>query len=1000
MIIVNFKEYIETLRDLFAKRQKSEIDAYAQDILTSGQKQKKAKEKLQQEIFLITAKIKQLRQQIALTEDKAAISTQIKHLKKAKQDLIGKLKKRERTSRFSVLSAESKTALCTLTLLRKYLTKEILENEFLQMSKNAEGNIIFNRDWFERSSLFDDAVHVYDYVASYLQQNPEQVTSENYFNKLFDKESGWRGICRKADDFFEKLNKEKRKKSRAEIIAESRSDLELIKEYPAENLILVRLKTPEALDYEGSAAHNCVGGGSYDKLIGKRDSGIYSLRQIMPDGELKPVVTIEQNEGQIKQIRGVCNSFVAYDYSLPSRDAAMLLLNKNSQAGLVQDKNISESVLNVFGLFRDGKGGYLDIHNLTGTEDFELPELRITADGLKDYEWEKLKIKDVRILGKLQDSEACSYLEHLTNVQQITIDNLAVSLNLDLDKFNRLQKLNISSTDGAECCLHGQKSVLSELSLSKISLKYSENIRLKSLTCSIDKDCMLDVSDFYQLEKLTIKTQKDCVCSLTGQNKTLSCLEAEQLNLLNVAENSFPSVEILKCNSVVGEVFPLSAFPNLKKADLLSAGDKSFCLEGKHETLTELQIGGGIINNLSAPNLRKLECFLIQTQDLDISSFPKLENFFCASSQEMQLPLKGTAAKLVNLTLRKVWLKDIDTRHFPELKEVSFANTDLRRINLNLSADIQANCEDCVLNEKILHLHLSTPRRGNACNEVCGTHFDFSEYSEYLNLDGLHFHEAETMKFAPKIKTLQLDTQVPSSVKIEGLNEVENVILYLNPWNKLLMEKINPQTIKNLNFNTVPIQDSEFDISRYTNLKELSGSGFAIDEIPPSVEKLKMNNLFNAQTAKTDTWDFSCLPNLRDLNLHASASVKQIVFPQNMAKLKLGSFFWEIENLDFSHCHQLSEVKLAFIAPKIKKVSLPDCVEVLEASHGESGIGVRSDGFEKNTDLRIEIPSTAHPEIIGYLREQWGDDRISVISPQKKQIAPVLLLQNKNKRLK
>ena len=31
MIIVNFKEYIETLRDLFAQRQKSEIDAYAQD---------------------------------------------------------------------------------------------------------------------------------------------------------------------------------------------------------------------------------------------------------------------------------------------------------------------------------------------------------------------------------------------------------------------------------------------------------------------------------------------------------------------------------------------------------------------------------------------------------------------------------------------------------------------------------------------------------------------------------------------------------------------------------------------------------------------------------------------------------------------------------------------------------------------------------------------------------------------------------------------------------
>ena len=82
-MIANFKEYMQTLRDLFAKRQKSEIDAYAQDILTSGQKQKKAKEKLQREISLITAKVKQLREQIALAEDKTAISAQIKHLKKA-----------------------------------------------------------------------------------------------------------------------------------------------------------------------------------------------------------------------------------------------------------------------------------------------------------------------------------------------------------------------------------------------------------------------------------------------------------------------------------------------------------------------------------------------------------------------------------------------------------------------------------------------------------------------------------------------------------------------------------------------------------------------------------------------------------------------------------------------------------------------------------------------------------------------------------------------------
>ena len=96
--------------------------------------------------------------------------------------------------------------------------------------KDESGNLIFDSQVFENSFLYQDARHVFDYVSAYIVQNPEKVISESYFNKFFDKESGWRGIINHADRFFDAQSK--RKKTRAEIIAESKSDLEVVKEYP------------------------------------------------------------------------------------------------------------------------------------------------------------------------------------------------------------------------------------------------------------------------------------------------------------------------------------------------------------------------------------------------------------------------------------------------------------------------------------------------------------------------------------------------------------------------------------------------------------------------------------------------------------------------------------------------------------------------------------------------------------------------------------------------
>lgn len=227
MIISNFREYLDCLRNLFINDNADGVDAYWQDMRQSGKKQREHKEILQKEIAIVTAKINFLRQEMKQEADKCKISEQIKKLKENKTLLLKKMKQITQTTRFAMLSDETKASLCTLKVLRKYLTRELMENQFSGMKKDENGNLIFDIKVFEDSFLYQDARHIHDYISAYIMQNPGKVLSESYFNKFFDKESGWRGIVNHADKFFDAQNK--RKKTRAEIIAESKSDIEIVR---------------------------------------------------------------------------------------------------------------------------------------------------------------------------------------------------------------------------------------------------------------------------------------------------------------------------------------------------------------------------------------------------------------------------------------------------------------------------------------------------------------------------------------------------------------------------------------------------------------------------------------------------------------------------------------------------------------------------------------------------------------------------------------------------
>lgn len=505
MKIINYREYLSCLRKNYTIRQDQNILKYAQDMLSCGKKQHMQKQKLQKEINILTAKINTLRKELKKANDKKSISGNIKNLKQTKNQLVQKLKQHSQTTRFATLSNDSKAALCTLTTLRKYLTQELLRDNIHICPKDKDGNIFFSTDAFMRSGFHQEARHLRDYISAYIIQNPQKVLSEYHFNKLFGKHSDWQGIQEQIDKFFLEQNKAQKHKSRAEIITESNKDIEIIKEYPLQNEILVRLKTPEALDYEGSAAHNCVGGGSYDKLLKDPNSGIYSLRQIAQDNLLQPIATIELRNGTIQQIQGPCNSIIAYHHCQNCRDAVMFIMNTPNIQALVDNKNVKEDILNRLGIFRYDTQ-YLDIYNGINTDTIFVPELKITTKEISNYNWEKITIKQLTITDPITNKNLAE-LKKFSQVLNLNLYNVTENLSLDLSLYNKLQKLSLASKTNPQITICGQNSLIKELNLSNITLQNTslENFpALKKLSCDNTRSSNNKViGEFFDLSHLT-----------------------------------------------------------------------------------------------------------------------------------------------------------------------------------------------------------------------------------------------------------------------------------------------------------------------------------------------------------------------------------------------------------------------------------------------------------------------------------------------------------------
>ena len=356
MIIANFREYVSVLRDVYSRDAMGEIGRYYQELMRSGKEVGEKKQKLKEKIVACNRQIDRQAALLRQSADKRTAGIRLAEIRRQKCELVKNLKALQQTDHFNVLSDEAKTGVCSGFLLQKYLTRELLTQNPLHFAKDNNGNLVVDCNSLRQSEIFRQAVHLRDFVAAYLLQNPDKVKTPGYFNTLLNGARGWDDVINYADSYFAARQKAADKKQNT--AEASRKDVEVVHVFPEQKLQLVRLLSPEALDYESERMEHCVGHGSYDKDVAEGKSAIYSLRDLTDDGEWLPHATIEYKDGEIKQIKGFKDRPVPFPYRSTTRQAIGIICGEKDIAALYRQKKISDwknigFILDVNGVIRD-----------------------------------------------------------------------------------------------------------------------------------------------------------------------------------------------------------------------------------------------------------------------------------------------------------------------------------------------------------------------------------------------------------------------------------------------------------------------------------------------------------------------------------------------------------------------------------------------------------------------------------------------------------------------
>lgn len=875
MIIANFREYISVLREIYSQDAMGEILGYYQEMADSGKILNIRKAELQQKISKKKKIIEALAKQIRTATDKKEAGLKLAEIKRQKQALVTELKKLRESDHFNVLSEEAKTSVCSGFLLQKYLARELLENNPLDFSKDAEGNLVVDPQKLRNADIFQEAGHIRDFVAAYLNCYPEKVKTPGHFKTMLNGVTDWAGLLNYANDFFEKLNDNDFLEEG--LVKASRQGTEVIKVWPERKLQIVRLHTAHALDYESEKMDHCVGKGGYDSQIKSGKTYIYSLRDYSEEGEWLPHATIEYADGEVKQVKGYKNKDVAAEYLPFLREFVFHLCGSDD----VQHLNAKQKIrdLKNWGYLTDVNGKLHDIYNLQ--EDIELAQVKSDDEFFNKIDVSRIKVHTF-VFSKPLNEDVLRRLEKFKLIKEVSLSSDEKSPEMMERLFSILRNRN--GTGGI---------VLSELNLSSLFIVPEDvgDVRVERLICDsgmrYTPELIQKFKQFGKIEKFDITgisggflLMKEYLAKKCGSSEPLEIekllKDSQQLKNLGYAlhrrKSGFDVGDVLCVWIDLTNVTKAAEIAHLAVDEMLMS-----CIQPELLSLGELKLTGRITPEMIAKIGRFNKICDITFEKADFTGFEKLDlsgirNMGERAEEETDVFSlldrgfifeNGQGFKSIPKMVSGYDVKFFDCVNLPDAGKIIFP-------------------------PQIQHLMIGWEEKSVLLSEL-------------------------RLESYPELKTLQLNCF--------DLRQVRHFCV--------------PENIEYLGIGDCILgKQQELDLSGYKHLKEVrltcsDVSGINQFVFPDGLEKVGLDNVaFSNKTAL----DFSNCKNLKSISMFCNGrrekvELRDVVFPPAVEGIHLDyGLFDNLKVLDFSRYPALKKVSLTGSSfPNLEKMVIPAC---------------------------------------------------------------------------
>lgn len=852
MKITNFSEYNAALRELWSHASAEELESYLHELKSSGVERDTNKKKIAAEIKSIKCRINFFRQKIKETqnlETKKDFSSEIKECQKMSAMLVKKYADYERATRFQALSPEARSYACTDILLKKFLAAEIMENNPLNFSHGAEGDILVDIEALKGSQLYQEAAHIRDYVSAYIQEAPQKVSRASWFKNLHKDVHSWNGLVTAADDYFTEANRRAiAGKNTDEIIKNSREGFETVKIYPEYNLQAVRLISKEAFEYEGNEMGHCVA--SYHDNSEHGKLAIYSIRDYLPDGKLSPHATYEFKDGKIKQIKGHSDRVVNHRYIAVARDFAMELSGAESLDELMHSADIPDSELKNIGYVKDNNKKVWDLFNILADEAC-FDNLYAYGDDLGCFDLEKININTLNIMGNVT-AKAIKSLGSLKNLASLNFVKAksAPEKYWDFSSLKQLKTLDLTSFDFSGALKISLPAGVEELKLPEIRdsvcLDFFALQNLKSVTFNggvIDRNLIYSMPEtieelkvqnvdfagninFERFPKLKTLDLGNCRCSNHSQMLLPSSLERAFMQRMETYQGfiSFPNGNNLKNVDLNALRYPegrivIGSSKDIEKRDVNEV----------REVLKSL--ANDQLESLTIRNVK-----FIEESSSFFQYFPKLKNLtFEGVNVCLPVPLRFPES-LENFRINdSTYAGVIDLHSCKKLAYFGSLSSDLRNADFIFPKEISQ--------QKNLGLSM--------CK--IGSDFDFSPFTgiSFMRLCGNDLHDRKKeLVFPPNITFLDLGGKLPDNLKeldLRTYKGLESVSLG-GMWSKNMEKIIFPENLEAFDIDEIGINPAlqELDFSHcrhFENFNETFLPEKMKIKFPACIKPLKFEEL-------------------------------------------------------------------------------------------------------------------------------------------------------------